>query len=206
MRGGTIVDLRVDPSGSLHEPRRFCYRCHKSAATCICGVISTVANRTGITILQHPHERFHAIGSVRIARLGLERVRVKECIPWRPDQAALSEVSADAALLYPGPSAERLDRIPVGERPRELVILDGTWFHAKKIYDALPGLRAMRTVVIEPTQPSNYRIRREPKAGYLATIEAIVEALRILEPDTEGIETLLDAFRSMIDRQLTFMD
>ncbi len=206
MWAGAIVDLLADRSASFHEPRRFCYRCHKSAATCICGVISTVANRTEVTILQHPHERFHAIGSVRIARLGLERVRVKECIPWRPDEAVLSEVSADAALLYPGPSAERLDRIPARNLPRELVVIDGTWFHAKKIYDALPGLQAMRTVGIEPTQPSNYRIRREPKADYLATIEAIVEALRILEPETVGIDTLLDAFRSMIDRQLTFMD
>ncbi len=186
------------------EPRPFCYRCHKAAVTCICGDVRLVENRTAITVLQHPHERFHSIGSVRIARLGLGRFRVEECAPWRPNHAAVAAIPAGAALLYPAPGAEPLASISNAERPDHLVILDGTWFQAKKIYDAHPGLQRMRTVSIEPSRPSSYRIRREPKQGYLSTIEAIAEALRLLEPTTDGIDWLLDAFRSMIDRQLEY--
>ncbi len=202
MRSGPALATCDDQA--VQEPRRFCYRCHKAATTCICGVIRPVSNRTGITILQHPRERFHSIGTARIARLGLENLRMEECVPWRPDPAPLARIPPDAALLYPSPSAQRLDRIAPHEHPRHLVIIDGTWFHAKSIYRANPGLRSMRTVAIVPARPSSYRIRREPQVGYLATIEAIVASLKILEPDTVGLDGLIDVFNEMIDRQLEF--
>ncbi|HHH10935.1 MAG TPA: DTW domain-containing protein, partial [Sorangium sp.] len=53
--------------------RPFCYRCHKPAVTCICARVKRVDNRTKIWLLQHPRERFHPIGTARIARLGLGR-------------------------------------------------------------------------------------------------------------------------------------
>jgi hypothetical protein len=57
-----------------------------------------------------------------------------------------------------------------------------------------------------PAQPGRYRLRREPQHDYVSTIEAIVEALRILEPDTEGLDALLHAFDRMIDRQIALAD
>ncbi|CAI5495189.1 unnamed protein product [Closterium sp. Naga37s-1] len=38
--------------------------------------LEPVDNRVGITILQHPKEKYHPLGSARIALLGLQRVRV----------------------------------------------------------------------------------------------------------------------------------
>ncbi len=168
---------------------------------CICATVRCVDNRTAVTVLQHPRERFHAIGTARIARLGLKRVRIETCAPWENNETLLEVIPPDAALLYPVPGAESMTALEPAAMPRHLVVLDGTWFHAKKIYDCSERLRRLRAVTL-PDLRSDYRIRREPRSGYVSTIEAIVAALRIAEPDTEGLGGLLTAFGQMIDRQL----
>jgi len=173
---------------------------------CICDAIRPVANRTGITILQHPRERFHALGTTRIARLGFARVRVEWCAPWEDAGAIRDRLPAGAALLYPAPQARDLTALPADERPRHLVVLDGTWFLAKKIYDAHAWLHALPHVALTPTRPSGYgSLRREPQAHCLATLEAIVDALRIIEPATVGFDGLLAAFDGMLARQAAFV-
>jgi hypothetical protein len=172
--------------------------------TCLCASIERVANRTGLIVLQHPHERFHPIGSARIATLGFETIRVEPCAPWNDHAAVGASLPEGAALLYPAAGAPALGALPAAERPRHLVVLDGTWSHAKKMYDAHGWLRALPHVGLVPRLPSRYRIRRQPKRDCLATLEAIVCALRILEPETTGLERLLGCFAAMIDRQAAY--
>ncbi len=191
-----------EPAAPAH--RATCYRCFKPQVACICASVQQVANRTGIIILQHPRERFHAVGTVRIARLGLANVRVELCTPRTVGGALRAQLPAQTALLYPGAGARDLATLPVAEQPRHLIVLDGTWFHAKKIYDAQAWLHELPHVCLRPTAPSGYRIRREPKAGYVATLEAIVLALRILEPQTPGLAGLLRSFAAMIDWQAAY--
>jgi hypothetical protein len=57
-------------------------------------------------------------------------------------------------------------------------------------------------VRLSPASPSRYRIRREPREDFVSTIEAIVQALQVIEPETKGFDALLEAFDSMIDDQL----
>lgn len=171
---------------------------------CLCGSIERVANRTGLIVLQHPHERFHPIGSARIAALGFETVRVEPCAPWSHDSTVGARLPEGAALLYPTARARDLEALPVAERPRHLVVLDGTWFHARKMYDAHGWLRGLPHVRLAPPLPSRYGIRRQPKRDYLATLEAIVYALRVLEPETTGLERLLECFSGMVDRQAAY--
>lgn len=185
-----------------HRPA--CYRCLKPEVACICATIEPVENQTGITILQHPRERLHAVGTSRIARLGLAKVRVEWCTQWADGSAIRARLPEHAALLYPAEGARELSTLPIEERPHHLVVIDGTWFHAKKIYDAHRWLRGLPRVSLTPNAPSRYRIRREPQARCMATIEAIVAALRIIEPQTVGLDGLLRCFTRMVDRQATF--
>lgn len=186
-------------------PRSFCLRCFKASVACVCALIEPVANRTGVWVLQHPRERAHALGTARIARLGLRRVRVERCAPWEDGSAIGACLPVGTALLYPSPSARPLAALPAAERPRHLAVIDGTWFMAKKIYDAHAWLRALPQVRLEPARPSAYRIRREPRRECVATLEAIVEALRLLEPETAGLDGLLAVFATMITRQARFL-
>jgi DTW domain-containing protein len=184
--------------------RPFCYRCLKPKVACICALVERVENKTGIVILQHPRERFHAIGTTRIARLGLANVRILPLAPWEDGAAVRARMPERMALLYPTPCARDLAGLPVDRQPRHLVIIDGTWFQAKKIYEAHPWLGELPCVSLTPSEPSRYRIRTEPGARYVATLEAIVYALRILEPQTCGLDRLLSCFAAMIDRQAAY--
>lgn len=186
------------------RPRAACYRCFKPAVACICPSIERVANRTGVFILQHPRERFHAIGTARIARLGLANVRIESCAPWTSDPELREQLPVRTALLYPSSHASDLKSLPEEEMPLHLLVLDGTWVHARKMYEAQTWLHSLRHVRLSPDHPSLYRVRRQPGAGCLSTIEAIVLALRILEPQTTGLEALLRAFCAMVDRQAAY--
>jgi len=190
----------------IFSPRPQCWTCFKPRIACVCAAIAPVANRTGVTILQHPRERFHAVGTARIARLGLERVHVEACWPWSDLAPLRAALPARTALLYPSAGARELGALPAAARPRHLIVLDGTWFLAKKLYDGQAWLHALPHVSLTPARPSGYgTVRREPRAGYVATIEAIVEALQHLEPDTLGLDGLLGVFAQMVARQAAFM-
>lgn len=194
------------PGGLRAEHRAACYTCFKPARTCVCSSVPRVDNRTTVLVLQHPRERLHSLGTARFARLGLERVHVEIAYdagtedsvrpPWVPE---------GAALLYPAPGARDLSELAPAERPEHLVVIDGTWHTARTLYRDKTWLHALPHVRLNPAAPSRYRIRREPSLDYVSTLEAIVEALRLLEPETLGFDELIAAFDRMIDVQVEFI-
>ncbi len=193
--------LPSPPTAATDGFRSVCYRCHKPEPLCICATIPRVDNRTPVFILQHPRERFHPIGTARIARLGLGRVELavfSEHARSRPP----FDLPPGAGVLYPAPGARRLDELDESERPSALVVLDGTWHHARTLFRDHPWLHDLPRYSLEPRSPSRYRIRREPRAGCVSTIEAIAEALSLLEPETAGLDALLGSFDGMIDAQI----
>lgn len=186
--------------------RLVCYRCHKPQALCVCGDIPRVMNRTPIIILQHPRERFHPIGTVRFAELGLARA---ELIVRDPDTSRQLEARVSAAperfgLLFPAANGRALSALSPKERPEHLLVLDGTWSQAKGLYRQERWLRALPHYFLTPTKESSYRIRSEPTEQSVSTIEAIIQALEILEPELTGLPELLLAFERMIDRQIEY--
>jgi DTW domain-containing protein len=170
--------------------------------SCVCALVQPVDNRTRVVIVQHGGERRHPFGTVRLAKLGLRNAEVH--VATR-DHAGRNYCPPyplpGAAILYPGPAAVRLDRLP--EPPKALVVLDGTWSTAAKLRRDIEWLQALPMVSLAPTEPGRYRIRRAPRpAVQLSTIEAIVAALQTIEPGTPGIAGLIEAFDGMIDRQI----
>lgn len=178
--------------------RAFCYRCHKPGVLCLCATIPRVAHRTRVVVLQHPRERAHPIGTARFVELGLERGEVHVAHGLHRELA----LGADAAVLFPHETATDLAELGPDERPSTLVVLDGTWPQARTLYRANPWLGELRHVRLAPDAPSRYRIRREPSEDYVSTLESIVLALRILEPEVSGLDELLAAFDGMIDAQI----
>ena len=170
---------------------------------CLCGALPIVETRTEVVILQHPHERTHPFGTARIVGLCMPRSRIHVAFPGlRGDLLCDVAVPADAAVLYPHADAVDLATVPAHERPSTLVVIDGTWAHARKMYRENPWLQRLRHVRIHPEKPSRYRIRREPRADYVSTLEAIVGSLAILEPETHAVGRLTEVFDRMIDQQI----
>jgi hypothetical protein len=97
--------------------------------------------------------------------------------------------------------------------PITLIVLDGTWWQARKLLRRNPALARLPQLRLAPAAPSRYRIRREPHEHCVATIEALALALRALEggPVDGGADerdaryaALLAPFDAMVERQLSF--
>jgi DTW domain-containing protein YfiP len=189
-------------TGEAREPRAHCYRCDKPLTLCLCSRIHQIQNRTPILILQHKRESRHPLGTVRIADLGLARCHV-EVVPASARTAG--EVPAwippGAGLLYPGNSAQELSSLSEAERPSSLLLLDGTWNQARALFRDHAWVQKLPRYRLTPQAPSRYRIRREPRPTYISTIEAIVAALSVLEPEL-STASLASAFEHLIDDQI----
>lgn len=184
----------------MNPTRDRCYACFRPRLDCYCAAIPSVQNRTEVVILQHERERFHPFNTARIVARALQNAtllvdrteRVAERLVLKPD----------AAILYPGDRSELIDELPPERRPSQLIIVDGTWHHAKTMMRDIPILRTLPRLRLALAEPGRYRIRREPDAISLSTVEATVAALEALEPDTSGLAGLIGAFDAMVERQL----
>ncbi|MEM7457340.1 MAG: tRNA-uridine aminocarboxypropyltransferase [Planctomycetota bacterium] len=201
--GGVSVESGVDRGDAATAPvyRQRCYRCYRPVQLCFCDVIPDINNKIDVLIIQDRREHFHAFNTARIVDAALSRSQlvvgrqeelIKRTLPLKPG----------AGVLFPGPEAKLISELAPEERPEQLVVLDGTWHHAKQLFRKLPPLQNLPRYRIDPEQPGNYRIRKEPNEKALSTIEATVEAMRALEPETEGWDELINAFTIMIDRQI----
>ena len=185
----------------MSEPSRVrCYDCYRPIANCFCAVVPSIANRTAVLIVQHRRESFHPFNTARIVRLALQNSTLVVDHTQRISERLV--VRSRAGLLYPGPASTLLSKLPEGQRPEQLVVVDGTWHQVKTLVRDVAAIRNLPQYRLAPTEPSNFRIRLEPNAAALSTVEAVVAALRMLEPKTTGFEQLLQAFDLMVDRQL----
>ncbi len=186
------------------EPRETCLRCRRPANYCWCAHLSPVATRTRVVLLQHPRERDVPIGTARMAHLGLPNSELHVGVDWSASPAlerALANPLLPPALLYPGDGARDLALHPP-PGPVTLVVVDGTWSQTRKLVRANARLAALPRYAFTPAAPSTYRIRREPAAHCLSTLESLVHVLGILEGAPERFVPLLAPFHAMVDAQL----
>jgi DTW domain-containing protein len=167
---------------ALPTHRALCERCLRPTSVCVCAHLPRLAPRTKVL------SRSTLVVGVDLD--GRETVR-----------RALADPAAPPILLWPGPGARDLARDPPAG-PVTLVAVDGTWHLAKKLLKLNPGLAALPRYAIAPEQPSGYRIRREPSAECLSTIEALAQALGCLEGDRQAYRAMLKPFHAMVETQI----
>jgi hypothetical protein len=120
-------------------------------------------------------------------------------------RGALNDPRAPAVLLFPGEAARDLSLEPP-DGPVTLVVIDGTWWQASKIVKTNPELRQLPRYALNPSEPSRYRIRREPARHCVSTIEAIVLALELIERGKTPLRSALGAFDALVEQQLRFAE
>ena len=146
---------------------------------------------------------FHPFNSARLVRLWLRRCElIAANVEELSKQFESVDLDANAGLLFPGEDAPLLSELAPAERPKQLILPDGTWHHVKTLMREIPRLRTLPRYQLAPASPGRYRIRREPNLQALSTLEATVQALESLEPETPGIDRLMGAFERMICSQI----
>lgn len=187
-------------------PREVCFDCRRPKQVCYCHLVVKLSTKTRVVILQHPRERDVPVNTARIASLCLPDSELAVGVEWSGSSTlrrALSDPERPAALLYPGPDAVDVERHPPAG-PISLIVVDGTWWQARKLVRANPELAALPRYAFQPRAPSQYRIRAEPQDDYVSTIEALVHVLGVLEGDRDRFAPMLEPFRAMVEHQIAF--
>lgn len=188
------------------EPRPTCGRCQRPRSVCYCAHLPSLPTQTKVVFLQHPREATMGVGTARMANLCLPGSELHVGLRWS-GSAALAPILADrvrpAALLFPGPTAKDVGTQPP-PGPITLIVVDGTWAQAKKIVKETPELAALPRYTFVAPEPSRYRIRKEPQAEFLSTIESLAHILGVLEGDPERFRALYAPFDAMVEAQLAF--
>lgn len=113
------------------------------------------------------------------------------------------EVPPGSVLLFPSQEAVSVgDLEAMDVKVKNLIVLDGTWAKAKRMYVENPWLKLLPHLRLDLDKLSLYNeVRLQPKPGFLSTIESIVYALKAVGDSPEGLDNLLDVFESMVGDQ-----
>jgi DTW domain-containing protein YfiP len=200
----------MDASPPKPEP---CPTCTKPRAVCVCDRLRQMTVAVSVLVLQHPREQDRDLGTVPLLERGIGAVR-RVGLSW-PNLAAALEAPRPGrwAVLWPSQlpraltEAERglpVVRVSAAASPEPLagiVALDGTWSQAKSLWWRNAWLTRLDRLVIQPSEPSIYgRMRREPRRGWLSTLEAVADALVAAGEPEEVRAELRRAMRTMVQR------
>jgi DTW domain-containing protein YfiP len=194
--------MSAEPA-SLVRPT--CERCLRPLAACFCPHLQVRPTRTRVLLLQHPRERRMAIGTARMAHLSLPNSSLRVATDFSADPEVVEALAGRSTyVLFPGAQALDIATVP-REPPATLIVVDGTWWQARKLLKLNPALAAAPRVAFTPRRPSRYLIRRQPAEFCVSTIEALAEVLEVLEATgPDSFATLLDPFHAMVAKQRWF--
>ncbi|WP_413794538.1 MULTISPECIES: tRNA-uridine aminocarboxypropyltransferase [unclassified Pseudomonas] len=184
--------------------RIHCPRCHRPQSHCLCPLIPSLDSRTGVLLLQHPSEVNHALNTARLAALGLRNAELIVGEVFEDLPRLLDQPGYQARLLFPADDAQPLQAYTPADEPLLLVVPDGTWRKARKLLHLNPLLAALPRVTLAEGGVSRYRLRKAPGPGALSTVEAIVQALQVLEAPA-SFAPLLRPFEALIEGQIAAM-
>lgn len=193
---------------------RYCPKCLKAKQICICEHIQPIDMQSEIILLQHMKEAKHPKGSAYILPLSFNHQAVKvhhfigEVFEQEPAfHDLLQDTNYQHILLYPNQESQALEAFIARKQTRKaqtrLILIDGTWKKAYKIFQLNPSLHQFPSVHLADGITGEYQIRKAPSEQHLSTLEAAYYALTCLEPETK-FEPLLESFQHMIAKQASF--
>jgi DTW domain-containing protein len=190
-------------SGRLAEHR--CPRCEIRKPLCFCEFIPRLSLQTRVVFLMHTGERVLTTNTARLAAKALpnSEIRIRGRKDERLSLADLEQDGRHALLLYPSSHAAELnaDFVAGLAGPVTLIVPDGSWAQMRRFVRRDAALAGFRHVKLPPGPASTYRLRVQPDAQSLCTLEAVARAIGILEstPAQQQLEALL---RTMVERTL----
>ncbi|MBZ4407090.1 DTW domain-containing protein [Myxococcus sp. XM-1-1-1] len=176
-----------------------CPRCFLPSPLCLCAELPSIPTRTELLVIRHHKETLKSTNTARMAALALPRCHIVSYgSPGQRFDASVLEDDGSTWLLFPD---AQQTAAPEAEKPRRLIVLDGSWGQARRMVQRLPGLRRLPGLKLPPPPLDSRRLRRPPHPDGMSTIEAIAGALTYLEGEDVS-RPLYDLHEKMIDRVL----
>jgi DTW domain-containing protein YfiP len=141
--------------------------------------VPRVETRTQVVVVRHDREAFKSTGTARVALQALINGRLIEYgEDPAPADEALGAFTDGAVLLFPETGVAPG---PLREPPRRLIVLDGTWRQTRRMMRRLTSLDAVQRLVLPPKPTPTLRLRETHAPEGRSTLEAIADALQLLE-------------------------
>lgn len=152
-----------------------------------------LATRTRVVLVQHVLEATERSNTGRHAAAALSHLELRvfgaKGVPLQVDDLA------GAWLLWPGERAPPALTPP----PSTLVVLDGSWSQARKMWQRVAALRGLQRWSLPA--PLGRRSLREAPPGGMSTLETLAEALEALEGRVVG-DHLRAVHEALVEKQL----
>jgi DTW domain-containing protein YfiP len=214
--------------------RTLCPSCQRPEKACICAFTAETTNDIHVVILQHPNEVSQTKGTVALLAKSLQSCQVIVGESFDGNACFLQVmVQYHGVLLYPGEQAQTIhpnllkqltesqtkadsSLANVKDKPLCLVILDGTWKKAYRMFMLSNILQQLPKVCLPEylADAGQYHIRKVAKKNALSSLEASCYALALLEagsnfdditPEQAGkYQPLLNKFQEFNQFQLSF--
>lgn len=181
--------------------RDLCSQCQRPIVACICPFIVKTYNKISVLVLQHPNEVTQSKGTVALLQRSLNDCRVLVGEDFS-DNCELNDMLAthQPLLLYPGEQAQVLtldfDSSVAAfthniNKPCLLIILDGTWKKAYRMFMLSKNLHLLKQVCLPAViaDKGQYLIRKVNKKNALSSLEATCYALALLEQTINKIDS-----------------
>jgi DTW domain-containing protein YfiP len=173
-------------------------------------------------ILIHKIESRRRIATGRMSHLLLKDSRLIEgdCFENHPVvESLIQNEKFFPVVLYPGKGAldiskqsleEQAQLVPANRRLLVFVI-DGTWATARRTMRLSQNLARLPRVCFSPTRLSQFKVRKQPAAHCVSTIEAIHQTIELLGA-SQGFniagrshDHMLEVFSGMVERQSAYL-
>lgn len=192
----------------MMNKRLKCPHCDFILSRCLCETLRPIDNATHLIILQHPSETTHALNTVKLMKKSFLNITllIGEDFSDHEDlNSIIKNPLYSLALLYPTSKSSPLSKMSQPEIPiTHLILLDGTWKKAHKIYTLSRNLHQIQSNKLELQKSGDYRLRTSHLEHSLSTLEASLLALNILEEKLDT-SSLSQSFKKMIDFQIEKM-
>ena len=186
--------------------RAICPHCEYIIDRCLCSTLRPINNKTQLIILQHPSETRHALNTTRLMKKSFSNMEIfigENFSEHQELNTLIDNHHESICLIFP---LEEKILLPKSSSSifTHIILLDGTWKKARKIYLSSINLHQLKTFSLASEKISQYKIRASGFPQSLSTLEAAICALGSIEADlvTESLE---NSFAKMIDFQIDKM-
>lgn len=198
-----------------------CFKCFKPKSVCLCRFARELDTGVKFVFLMHPKEfRRTRTGTGYLAHsclVGSEIIVGQDFSANQRLNQLLQAPEYLPFLMYPGEDAinvidgkaeGKLEELVKGGKKLLILILDATWFCAKKLIEKNPFLLDLPKLSFKGDYRSIFTFKREPRPEYISTIECCYYFIK--EMQEAGLitkeldpEPLMKIFKEMIKLQLT---
>ena len=191
-----------------------CYKCNRPTSSCMCDHVKKIETNTQFIILMHPKEHKKTKnGTGYLTHQSLPNSKVFIGIDFSKNKIIndiLNDKNNICFILYPGDDSINLSHEKLNSNNKNIVIfiIDSTWACSKKILRESTNLSDLFKVSFDNTTLSQFKIKTQPNAYCLSTIESTLRVITLLsEQNLEKVEKaqlalFLNPFNKMVEYQI----